>query len=108
MARIKAQKLKPIILLFLLFYIIYGTCVVFGAELSQENGDGATQVTAKIEKESQTQPTTEENTDSANKPDENPPLPTGEKLTLGFLFLIIAAGTMVIVVTYRGNSRQKE
>lgn len=105
MARIKAQKLKPIILLFLLVYIIYGTCVVFGTELSQENGDGATQVTAKIQKESQTQPTTEEN--SPNKPDENPPLPTGEKLTLGFIFLIIAAGTMVIVVTYRGNSRQK-
>lgn len=103
----KAHRLKPLLILFLFLYIVYGACVVFGEELSHENSDGTTKVTARIEKDSE-QPTTEEIPDSTETPDDNPPIPTGEKLALGFLFLIIAAGTAVIIVTCRGTSNYKQ
>lgn len=106
MTHYKSRRIKLILLVFLSIYIVYGTCVAFGAELSQENSDGATRVTAKIE-EQPSQPTTEEIPDDTDKPEDNPPIPTGEKLTLGFLFLIIAAGTAVIAVTYSGAKREK-
>lgn len=97
----KARILKPLLVLFLLIYIFYGACVVFGAELSQENSDGTTKVTARIEENTEP-PATEDIPGGADIPDDSPPIQTGEKLALGVLFLIIAAGTAVIGAAYRG------
>lgn len=102
----KTQILKPLLIMFLLLYIVYGACVVFGAELSQENSDGATKVTAKIEQEQSSEPTTEEIPDSTQEPEDNPPIQTGEKMVLGFLFFVITSGLTVIAVTYRSTNKK--
>lgn len=102
----KTQILKPLLIMFLLLYIVYGACVVFGAELSQENSDGATKVTAKIEQEQSSEPTTEEIPDSTQEPEDNPPIQTGEKMVLGFLFFVIAAGLTVIAVSCRDRYKK--